>query len=883
MPGSGSLTPVQKLLRSSALRDQSSSTSLRVTQLSDLRFAPSSCFTVSLIGDSSKCRTCQTQELCKCLRDHFQSTTNSKRRISTFLFWKNKLGLEFPVSDEMLKTVWKGLESCEYGIKSGNGQRKVPKGPVCVNPYCYHPKKWGLVLTPFVQTLQVLGMDTDAVVAQVLQRLQWVPGQPLGDNPNVNEALYEKGFDVLTARVRKMVEEEGYIRQLQSNTYGQTVKPQPYTEKYLGVPDGYDTGYESNGSPAHSTESFDPSSPPEYMTAESPHDQEVPTYTPGAHMSVQEQVVSGTVAAAMLPYLQRRQWSSGEFAEIRAIDESLRQCVAESGDGMEQDLPEDLMGLDDNLVPWMPYISNEFGQYGAHMPHTPTLEFSAGFNVPDVTAYGMDDLSALAPHMMQAAQPQHFSSFGLVDAASPSLHGNVCRTDGSTMVRASAESTMEVVRTFCKVCRRWSFSPKSAPNVRCKVSTCRASAKDLVSKVMTDVAAQSVPKIEAADGLQVGDVVALVRVHNTTRVVKLTESTYKAAEGSVGVMGLSRANPAAGDGSSSNRSSQGAPSTLRVSIVGCVDVKVRGPVRNLDIIYADLQGSAGVATATRSPHPTQCIIGQAFAADPSLATAPADSVHLVRCLISPTGNQKQLSAEHVKKMTDTVVKTVTNDATSRAVDRESSVDDLIDDVSTRVRRMTLPEPAEVPDENGDGDGNDTQHGAVQAETKGSADDDDDAPRRLSANSLRQRRSSALSKVQTPEDQSVIALLTHRTSKALRVAPKTSLVDCAGDCFDASSHFVVHMVDEEDSTDTASQGQAMRLQSVQGDSVWLRIASDDGTIGVTDDADSASTVLLLKAVNKSGTFDLMSANGQALSTPDCRHITCTVYQRVLADE
>ena len=37
------------------------------------------------------CQECAVPSSCAHLRDHFQSTTNSKRRVSTFLFWKNKL------------------------------------------------------------------------------------------------------------------------------------------------------------------------------------------------------------------------------------------------------------------------------------------------------------------------------------------------------------------------------------------------------------------------------------------------------------------------------------------------------------------------------------------------------------------------------------------------------------------------------------------------------------------------------------------------------------------------------------------------------------------------------------------------------------------------
>ncbi len=51
-------------------------------------------------------------------KNRFNSTTNSKRRVHTLLFWKLQLGLDFPVPDTMLRDgVWKALLSCEYGIK----------------------------------------------------------------------------------------------------------------------------------------------------------------------------------------------------------------------------------------------------------------------------------------------------------------------------------------------------------------------------------------------------------------------------------------------------------------------------------------------------------------------------------------------------------------------------------------------------------------------------------------------------------------------------------------------------------------------------------------------------------------------------------------------
>eukprot|EP00039_Didymoeca_costata_P013058 m.193080 g.193080 ORF g.193080 m.193080 type:complete len:123 (+) comp15661_c0_seq57:399-767(+) len=65
-------------------------------------------YPVTLIGESAKCRSCPPSVICKCL------------------FWKMSLGISFPVSDAMLeRQVWSNLESCDQGIKRGNGQRFV--------------------------------------------------------------------------------------------------------------------------------------------------------------------------------------------------------------------------------------------------------------------------------------------------------------------------------------------------------------------------------------------------------------------------------------------------------------------------------------------------------------------------------------------------------------------------------------------------------------------------------------------------------------------------------------------------------------------------------------------------------------------------------------
>lgn len=199
----------EEILKLSAARDARCAMSLRVSSLAELGTAfdtaEDSHFLVTMIGDSAKCKTCVTPSVCRCLRDHFQSTTNSKRRVSTYLFWKNKLGLLFPVSDDMLeRQVWQNLESCDYGIKKGNGQRKQRSGPVCVNPYHYEPGGIFEVMAPLLSTLQLLGYTSDGYISKTLEGLGW-DGKKI--NNTESRELGMTAFQIIAARVRQMEEE----------------------------------------------------------------------------------------------------------------------------------------------------------------------------------------------------------------------------------------------------------------------------------------------------------------------------------------------------------------------------------------------------------------------------------------------------------------------------------------------------------------------------------------------------------------------------------------------------------------------------------------------------------------------------------------------------
>ena len=226
------------------------------------------------------------------MRDHFQSTANSKRRVSTFLFWKNKLGLQFPVGDMMLvRTVWSSLESCKCGIKQGNGQRKVPKGSICINPYHYTPTNFLKMMKPLMGYLQQLGMHQDKVIAPIAQHLGW-NGEEFG---NQDELLASKGFDLLTSRVRQMVEEEGYFAAVMPAS-GDTAlpakaEPAPYRRQQQRQMQqqqqpqscDYDSAYSSDGqSPEYvASDSFAPDSPPEYLGMQTVPDQSNGMSRPG--------------------------------------------------------------------------------------------------------------------------------------------------------------------------------------------------------------------------------------------------------------------------------------------------------------------------------------------------------------------------------------------------------------------------------------------------------------------------------------------------------------------------------------------------------------------------------------------------------------------------
>lgn len=255
---------MKKLLKAALSRDERCASSLRLESLTDIVSAPDSCLLVTMIGDSAKCKACKSPQVCVCRRDHFQSTNNSKRRVSTMLFWKNKLGLKFPVADAMLtRQVWGALQSCDYGIKVGNGQRKVPNGPVCVNPFCYSPAKPLQIMKPMLDTFELLGLLTDSFIQQILVQMGWNPElrefEPLAEP--VTEEFLLKGFELIAARVRQVNFQPMYDEVLAAE-HGTT----GHRTRSLSPPVD-DHGYASTGSgstPPHAGQLMSTELPPEY-------------------------------------------------------------------------------------------------------------------------------------------------------------------------------------------------------------------------------------------------------------------------------------------------------------------------------------------------------------------------------------------------------------------------------------------------------------------------------------------------------------------------------------------------------------------------------------------------------------------------------------------
>eukprot|EP00038_Savillea_parva_P018470 m.23848 g.23848 ORF g.23848 m.23848 type:complete len:933 (-) comp4109_c0_seq1:197-2995(-) len=890
MPDSVKQKSLKKLLRTAAVRESNCKLSLRVNSFDECSFSKDDCFTVTIIGDTSKCQTCVAPQLCNCLRDQFQSTTNSKRRVSTFLFWKNRLGLNFPVSDEMLRRAWKGLASCDNGIKQGNGQRKVAKGAVCVNPYHYTPNKWILVLESMLVTLDALGITQDPIVNKIAASLGW-DGTALA-NLGVSDGVYEQAFDIISHRVRKMVDVEGYIKQLE------------HSMEESSADGGYETSSSSssseNSSPPHIAEYFSPDSPPaQFVTSGrsmwggDPSDT-MPTHPPhdeSSHttMSSESRTASGDVSSVpssqswsdelagldevlfgsgqdghgpdgikqevpatlqypyvaqhMLPRLQGRMWSAQESDDIAAYADTLLKSVegVPHDDTDFMDLAEDGAGGEEGL-PWASYMSTQVW-YG---DGNGEAQFASGVDVPDPSVYGLEQFDQVVPDMVSQYRCTPFSRqsedgsvrmFGDAEAVGMQDYERL----QSPKIKPSSMRTVR--RTFCVQCKHWHFG-SDAPTT-CPTAGCGATGSALRTSSLKATEARHVPMVTPLEPLQHGDVVAMVRHKHRVDVVKADATSARNAE-CLGVFGLVEdiTTTTASKSSSETRVDATRSTTSlasgthsvalprsrgRINLVGCVDVAVWGPVRNLDMLYVDPK-HPGMATAIPPRQGTaHHVVGQvldprcgpaAGVAVPS-ATAPTlgkGARTTVRCIISP----HQLKSDVIRVMTARTVA-----ALRRRQEMSTSVSTGADDA------LAAPTPADAS----------ALDANARARVAAVTSRLERASRGVRTNIVFDRITS-LASVAAVCDQSVVTLVSHATGKALRVTA-SGTVDGLGTCGDAASQFVLHH--------DSDQGTTL-LQSVLGDDVWIALDSE-GALRAVDDAADAQCALTLSTPDDGQTFTL----------------------------
>lgn len=133
-------------------RDVRCANALKVKSLHDLLYDEGHV----IVNVVNECTLCDKWRDCHHPKDVFNSTHNSRRRVHAYLWWKTKLGIDFPVMHDLLDgEVWKNLEGCDYGTKRGNGHAKV-KGEVCVNPYHYVSTRPEIMLDYLAKALRKL-------------------------------------------------------------------------------------------------------------------------------------------------------------------------------------------------------------------------------------------------------------------------------------------------------------------------------------------------------------------------------------------------------------------------------------------------------------------------------------------------------------------------------------------------------------------------------------------------------------------------------------------------------------------------------------------------------------------------------------------------------
>lgn len=862
--------PTDPLMKSALARDTFCANSLRVSKLDQLRFNddPEAHFCVSLIGDTARCLTCQVPQTCRCLRDHFQSTANSKRRVSTFLYWKNKLGLGFPVGDCMLvRSVWSSLESCKCGIKQGNGQRKIPKGSVCINPYHYHATHFVKIMTPLMNYLQMLNMHQDKIIRQIADHLDWNGTNFSSDD----EELASRGFNLLTRRVRQMVEDEGFF----------TI-PAAKSEPVLDYDSAYDTGSPGSSTDAASpdphqvpSDHFQPDSPPEILggtskvvksaprrskkrrassegislvpnvvvattpPASPTHDENIQmvpdvkrrmpsppeeaapaTANPHGEPWMDELLSEFVTAHQMMPLLQQRQWpdQAAEISEIGAGLRSYLESDIQMFNILGNQAASNLQSQQGAASPWAPYINTNVNMDLLHKQPVQMLDpsaiFSAGIDAMPTAAYNLDALTQLPGfpmtdfNCMVSNESSNFFNSQSENTASMIGTTSGMGSNPFHVNKSKFDETKpleKVYRGFCQKCQSWSFA--STPLTQCTAVDCGAQ-KGFASQEVSPNEAADVPRLQLAPGLEVGDVVALIERGRATFVVKLNPDNLEDSS-SVGVIG---------------KNDNG---KLRVNLIGLVEVKVAGPVVPLDMVYGAKSSIAGIASVTRgTQQATPCLLGQAMRVPTEFAHAKPQDINLIKCLVVPPTMRTN------KKVIAAMIEKLNLSLSSSMKAAASNFDEILEDVTAQVAELDVL--SKYPE-----------------------------------------KTSTFKKVDSVSDEDVVTLLSHSSGKSLEMCHNGTLSE-SGDHGLPESHFLV----------TKLPGGILQLGSVCDDSSWLSIAQDD--VKCIDNAESDTTKISLVPKDKSsfvlraGKVFLGSKDGLLHGVEDdSSAIRFTVYSRIRA--
>lgn len=176
-----------------------------------------------------KCKSRQHVPTCDSPKPKFNSTDNSKRKVQLWLYWRLRLGPQFPVGDDLLISSWKCLSSCDYGYKTSNGHHK--RAALCINPvHCIESDYASLFqcLRASIAGLQV--QSVDPILRELLTPL------PL-DTRDPREA-----FDALCTHIRENVDILPDDPALQASKCGNTmtfVMPKPAGRRNRGRPPRY--------------------------------------------------------------------------------------------------------------------------------------------------------------------------------------------------------------------------------------------------------------------------------------------------------------------------------------------------------------------------------------------------------------------------------------------------------------------------------------------------------------------------------------------------------------------------------------------------------------------------------------------------------------------